>query len=49
MNDERLKNPQVFGADYFDEFLQEKQSGEIEQMMDNVIEGNKKAFLELKK
>ena len=31
------------------EFLQEKQREEIEQMMDNVIEENKEAFLELAK
>lgn len=49
MNDERLKNPQDFGVDYFDEFLREKQCKEIEQMMDNVIEENKEAFLELAK
>jgi len=49
MNDEWLKNPQAFGVDYFDEFLQEKQSEEIEQMIDNVIEENKEAFLELVK
>lgn len=44
MNDERLKNPQAFGVDYFDEFLQEKQGEKIEKMMDNVIEENKEAF-----
>lgn len=33
----------------FVEFLQEKQRKEIEQMMDNVIEENKEAFLELAK
>jgi len=49
MNDERLKNPQAFGVDYFDEFLQGRQRKEIEQMMDNVIEDNKEAFLELAK
>lgn len=49
MNDERLKNPQAFGVDYFDEFLQEKQGKEIEKMMDNVIEENKESFSELAK